>query len=217
MKRVYLSVVAIAIVLGGFYLWSHRDDLPFLSSWLPGHSPEDVLQRETSAQTNWLPVSDPALGFKIEMPGTPNRIVVPANNETGSTEPISMLLVKPDSNRTYAVAWAEKPPVARINDLVPDKTLDQARDGALGRTETTLVSEVRSNPQGFPGRDVVAHNVGGGILDTRLIYAAPRLYMLIATSPSASARHEEDIIRFFNSFAISGNKQIPETIPAATQ
>jgi hypothetical protein len=128
-----------------------------------------------------------------------------------------MLMVKPDANRTYAVAWADKPPVARMNDLVPDKTLDQARDGALTRTNTTLISEIRSNPQGFPGRDVVAHNVGGGILDTRLIYARPRLYMLIATAPSSAARNEEDVIHFFNSFAIASNTQIPETIPAATQ
>lgn len=216
MKRVYIYMAAILVAIGGFYLWNHRDDFSFLRSWLPSRS-EDLLQRGTSSQLTWLPVSDPALGFKVEMPGTPNRVVVQANNETGSTEPISMIMVKPEGNRTYAVAWAEKPPVARINDLVPDKTLDQARDGALNRTETTLVSEVRSNPQGFPGRDVVAHNVGGGILDTRLIYAAPRLYMLIATSPSPAARHEEDVIHFFNSFAIASNTQIPETLPAATQ
>jgi len=151
------------------------------------------------------------------MPGDPKRVVVQATSETGTNEPISMLLVKPDSERTYAIAWADKPPVARMNDLVPDKTLDQARDGAMNKTNTTLVSEIRSNPQGFPGRDVVAHNVGGGILDTRFVYAGSRLYMLIATAPSASSRHEQDVIRFFNSFTIASNNQIPETIPAATQ
>jgi hypothetical protein len=87
----------------------------------------------------------------------------------------------------------------------------------LNKTNTTLISEIRSNPQGFPGRDVVAHNAGGGVLDTRFIYAGARLYMLIATAPSASARHEQDVIRFFNSFTIAGSTQIPETIPAATQ
>jgi hypothetical protein len=38
---------------------------------------------------------------------------------------------KTGAERTFAVAWADKPPVARMNDLVPDKTLDEARDGAL--------------------------------------------------------------------------------------
>lgn len=217
MKRVYLSMAAILTLIGAVYVWGHRSQFALLSSWLPSRSTEGVIRTPATAQMEWRPVDEPSLGFKVEMPGDPNRVVVQASNETGANEPVSMLLVKPDANRTYAVAWADKPPVARMNDLVPDKTLDQARDGALNRTETTLISEIRSNPQGYPGRDVVAHNVGGGILDTRLIYAGPRLYMLIATAPSTAARHEEDVIRFFNSFAIASNTQIPETIPAATQ
>ena len=217
MKRVYLSMAAILMLIGVVYVWGHRSQFSFLSSWLPSHSNEGVIRTPAAAQPEWRPVDEPSLGFKVEMPGDPNRVVVQASSETGSNEPISMLMVKPDANRTYAVAWADKPPVARMNDLVPDKTLDQARDGALTRTNTTLISEIRSNPQGFPGRDVVAHNVGGGILDTRLIYARPRLYMLIATAPSSAVRNEEDVIRFFNSFAIASNTQLPETIPAATQ
>jgi hypothetical protein len=217
MKRVYLSLMIVLVFIGAVYAWNHRRDFGLLSRWLPSRPAEEIIPATTSAQLEWQPVEDASIGFKVEMPGDPKRIVVQATSETGGNEPINMLLAKPDPERSYAVAWAEKPPVARMNDLIPDKTLDQARDGALNRTQTTLVSEVRSNPQGFPGRDVVAHNVGGGILDTRLIYAGPRLYMLIATAPSAAARHEQDVIHFFNSFAIASNSQIPETIPAATQ
>ena len=216
MKKLYLSVVAIFLVIGAIYVWGHRSEIGLLREWLPTRQTDGVVETQRGQNIEWHPVDETAHGFKIEMPGDPNRVVVQANNEAGSTEPINMLQVKPDTDRTYAVAWAEKPPVARMNDLVPDKTLDQARDGALSRTSTTLVSEIRSNPQGFPGRDVVAHNVGGGILDARFIYAGTRLYMLIATSPSASARHEEDVIRFFNSFTIASNTQIPESLPAAT-
>lgn len=217
MKRMYLSMIAILVFIGAVYAWRYHRNLGFLSQWLPSRATEGIIQNPPGAQLEWRPVEDASIGFKVEMPGDPQRIAVQATSETGGNEPISMLLVKPDSDRTYAIAWAEKPPVARMNDLVPDKTLDQARDGALNRTQTTLVSEIRSNPQGYPGRDVVAHNVGGGILDTRLIYAGPRLYMLIATAPSAASRHEQDVIHFFNSFAIAANTQIPETIPASTQ
>ena len=217
MKRAYLFTIVILAAIGTLYLWNHRENFGFLHRWLPSRPSEDIVRPDSSAQITWRAVDDPNLGFKVEMPGTPDRVVVQANSETGATEPVSMIVVKPEDSHTYAIAWQEKPPVARINDLAPDKTLDQARDGALSRTESTLISEVRSTPQGFPGRDIVAHNVSGGMLDTRLIYAAPRLYMLIATSPSASARHEEDVIHFFNSFAIASNSQIPETIPAATQ
>jgi len=211
-------MAAILALIGLFYLWNHRSQLSFLRTWLPSRSSEGVIQSPVDAtQIGWQPVEDASLGFKVEMPGDARRVVTQATSETGTTEAVNMLLAKPDATRTYAVAWADKPPVARMNDLVPDKTLDQARDGALARTETTRVSEIRINPQGYPGRDVVAHNVAGGILDTRFIYAGSRLYMLIATAPSAAARHEEDVIRFFNSFSIANNTAIPETIPAATR
>jgi hypothetical protein len=217
MKRMYLALIVILGVMGAIYVWEHRSEYSLLREWLPTQSTDGVMNTAQTQQLEWQPVDETSQGFKIEMPGDPGRTVVQANNEAGATEPVSMLMVKPDSDRTYAVAWADKPPVARLNDLVPEKTLDQARDGALTRTQTTLVSETRSNPQGYPGRDVVAHNVGGGVLDTRFIYAGSRLYMLIATAPSAAARREPDVIRFFNSFIIAGNTQIPETLPAATQ
>lgn len=217
MKRVYLSMIAIFGLIGAVYLWGHRRDFSLLREWLPVRAADGEIVSGQSETLEWRPLDETANGFKIEMPGDPKRVHVQATSETGGSEPISMLMVKPDGDRTYAIAWADKPPVARMNDLVPDKTLDQARDGALNRTQTTLISEIRSNPQGYPGRDVVAHNVDGGMLDTRFIYARPRLYMLIATAPSAAARQEEDVNHFFNSFSVIGNTQIPETLPASTQ
>jgi hypothetical protein len=212
----YLVVVGILIVIGVILAVRYRSDIGFLREWLPTRTSETALDSGASKDVEWRPVDETSQGFKLEMPGDPRQIVVQAENEAGSTEPISMIQVKPDPNRTFAVAWAEKPPVARMNDLVPEKTLDEARDGALARTATTKISEIRSNPQGFPGRDIEARNVAGGILDARLIYAGTRLYMLIATSPSAAGRHEEDVTRFFNSFTIASNTQIPETLPPAT-
>lgn len=210
-------MAAILFLIGIIYLWGHRSDYSLLREWLPTRQTDGLIDTAHGSQLEWRPIDETSQGFKLEMPGDPKRVVVQAASETGATEPVSMLMVKPDPERTYAIAWADKPPVARMNDLVPDKTLDQARDGALNKTQTTLISEIRSNPQGYPGRDVVAHNAGGGVLDTRFIYAGPRLYMLIATAPSAAARHEQDVIRFFNSFTVDSNTQIPETIPAATQ
>lgn len=217
MKRVYLYLVAIMLVIGGMYAWRQRHEFAFLRDWLPSLPADGLIQTASGATTEWRPIDESTLGFRIDMPGEPHRVVVQATSETGMNEPVNMLLVKPEPDRTYAIAWSEKPPVARMNDLVPDKTLDQARDGALSRTSTTLVTESRTSPQGYPGRDIVARNAGGGILDTRFVYARARLYMLIAASPSKAARREDDVNHFFNSFAIAGNSQIPETLPAATQ
>jgi hypothetical protein len=217
MKRVYLLVFLILAVIGAILLWGHRTEIGFLRDWLPSRQLDGVVVTDNGGKAEWQPVDESNLGFKIEMPGEPKRVVVQATNETGGEEPVSMLLLKPDSDRSFAIAWADKPPVARMNDLTADKTLDQARDGALNRTGSTPISEIRTNPQGFPGRDVVAHNVGGGVLDARFIYAGTRLYMLIATSPSSAARHEDEVIRFFNSFTVTGNSEIPQTLPAATR
>lgn len=207
-------MAGILALIVGVYVWGHRDQI---ISAIPGKSSMGLGPASQANQLEWKPVDESAQGFKLEMPGEPKQMVVQANNEAGLTEPINMLLVKPDADHSFAIAWAEKPPVARMNDLVADKTLDQARDGSLARTETTTVSEIRTNPQGYPGRDVVSRNAGGGILDTRFIYARPRLYMLIAASPSAAGRHEEEVIHFFNSFTIASNTQIPETLPPSTQ
>ena len=206
-------MAGILVIIGAVYVWGHRSEIV---ASIPGKSSMGLGSNQAN-QLEWKPIDESAQGFKLEMPGEPKQVVVQANNEAGLTEPINMLLVKPDADHSFAIAWAEKPPVARMNDLVADKTLDQARDGSLARTETTTVSEIRTNPQGYPGRDVVSRNAGGGIMDTRFIYARPRLYMLIAASPSAAARHEEEVIHFFNSFSIASNTQIPETLPASTQ
>jgi hypothetical protein len=217
MKVVYLSVAAVLAVILAIYLWNHRGEYRLLRTWLPTRQADGVILNGNGNNMEWRPVDESSQGFTVDMPGDPKHVVVQANNEIGSTEPVSMLVVKPDSERTYAIAWADKPPVARMNDLAPEKTLDQARDGALSRTNTSLVSEIRSNPQGFPGRDIVAHNVGGGVLETRLVFSGTRLFMLIATAPSVAARHEDEVNRFFNSFAINSNTQIPETLPPATR
>jgi hypothetical protein len=209
-------MIAVAFVIGAVYFWAHRRDYGFMRGILPNTTNRNVSATQI-AELDWRPVDESAMGFKLEMPGDPKQVVVQAANESGSTEPVSMLVVKPDAETTYAVAWQDKPAVARMNDLVPDKTLDQARDGSMARTETILVSESRNTLQGFPGRDIVSRNAGGGILDTRFVFAGSRLYMLIATSPSAAARRQGEIMRFFESFAIAGNAQIPETLPSSTQ
>jgi hypothetical protein len=217
MKRVYLYVASVLAIIGAIYLWGHRDDFNLLRAFLAGRSSDGFFPNGESRSLQWRLIDRPNLGFRLQMPGDPSRVNVEADTETGSTEPVNMLMVKSENGGEYAVAWAERPPVARMNDLNPEKTIDQALDGALARTGTTLVSESRNSPQGFPGRDVVARNVGGGVLDTRFIYAGARLYMLIATAPSAAARHLEDVNRFFDSFTIASKTHIPETLPPATQ
>jgi hypothetical protein len=164
---------------------------------------------------NWQQVDRASDGFKVEMPGEVQQIQVPAYTEHGGEERVNMILTSPNAETSFSVAWADDPPVARVNGHAPDKTMDMARDDALARTQTTLTNESRTNVAGFPARDFTGRNEGGGIVDSRLVIAGHRLYMLIATFPSTNARREQDVIRFFNSFSVSSSSGIPETLPPA--
>jgi hypothetical protein len=217
MKKLVPFIIAAIVIVGVYFLWKTygTSSLTGKISGLQGSDATSSTPPEK--QADWQTVDQSAAGFKLKMPSEPRQVVVQALNESGSTEPVRMLVTSGDAQTTYAVAWADNPPVARVNADIADKTLDQARDGAMARTQTTLISENRVNPQGFPGREFVARNVGGGYLETRFVVAGSRLYMLIAASPSIAVRHDQEIARFFNSFALSSDQKVPESVPAATR
>lgn len=127
-----------------------------------------------------------------------------------------MLTANPASDITYALTWLDNPPVARVSQSI-DRTLYMARDGMLARTETTIVNESRGFHHGFPSLDISARNNAGGTLDARLVLVDDRLYALIAVFPSADARREKDVQRFFNSLVPASPGGIPENVPAAAQ
>jgi len=116
---------------------------------------------------NWQKVDRSQNGFKVEMPAEVQELQVPAYNELGGTEPVEMILCNPNADTSFSVAWEDNPPVARINGHAPDRTMDMARDDALARTQTILIEEYRTNMDGFPARDFVGRNVGGGIINSR--------------------------------------------------
>ena len=218
MKRSRYIVLAGLLIAGIVCVYLYRQELglggPHTFGSSTGLSSDQAASSTVRpARMNWQAVNRPKDGFKLEMPADTREIQVPAYNENGGSETINMILANPDGATAFAVAWADNPPVVRVNNRAPDRTLDMARDGALTRTQTSLVSERRIAPGGFPARDFVARNVGGGVMDSRLLYAGNRLYMLIAVFPSMSARREQDVTRFFNSFTASGATGIPETLP----
>ena len=217
MKRWHYIVLLIVVVLIIAYVYLHWQELGFGGphgfGYSGGSSEDQALTRP--AVMNWQTVDRTPNGFKVDMPSDVREMQVPAYNESGGSDQVSMILAYPNSATTFAVAWADNPPVVRVNNRVPDRILDMARDDALSRTQTTLVSESRTTPEGLPARDLVARNSGGGIMHYRLIYSGSRLYMLIAAFPSVSARREQDVNRFFNSFKTSVSSGIPEYMPSA--
>ena len=213
----YVVLIGIGM-LGIVYVYLNRVDLGLSR---PSPQAENDAGGEPAApgshpaQITWEKVERSSDGFKIEMPAEIKDLQIPAFNETGGQEPVNMILSNADADTIFAVAWADDPPVARTNDRNPGKILDTARDDAMARTQTSLTGESRSDIDGFPARDFSAQNFGGGVMNSRLIYASPRLYMLIAAFPSVSARRDQDVARFFNSFAVVSSAAIPQTLPLA--
>ncbi len=205
MKRWHFFALAAALA-GGWYFYTHWTSLDFSRIW-PGPS--------SAGAVHWRTLDRPDDGFKIQFPADEKDIQVPAYTDSGAVEPVKMLVANPDENTTFALAWQDNPPVARVSPT-PARILDMARDGMLARTQTTLVKQSPGSVRGNPSLDVSARNAGGGILDARLICTGNRLYTLMAVFPSAGARREGDVRHFFGSFALTPSTAIPSSVPEAS-
>jgi hypothetical protein len=221
-KRWQIIFFVVLLIAAGVYVYLHRQELGasglFTSRTASSDSSgEPSTPAAEPARINWQTVDRPQYGFKLEMPSDTREIQLPAYTENGGTKPINMTYASPDSATTFSVTWADNPPVVEASNRTLDRIMDMARDGALERSQTTLVSESRSAPGGNPARDFIARNAGGGVMDTRLLMVGKRLYMLTAAFPSMSARREQDVTRFFNSFHAAEAPGIPANLPPAGQ
>ena len=201
-------MLSIILIVGLIYVYLHRQELG-----LGGSRPAPVEETADSApnqpgQTGpvpsvWEKIDRSSDGFKVEMPTGVQQTQVPAYNENGGQEPVQMIFSNPSADTTFSVSWADNPPVARVNQRSAERTLEMARDDALNRTQTALVNESGASFDGYPARDFTAQNANGGTMNSRLVYAGQRLFMLTAVFPSAGARRDSDVSRFFNSFAVN--------------
>jgi hypothetical protein len=221
--KLWHYIVAILLIMGIVYIYLHRQDLGLTASH-GIETGESATLSEPSPNAkpgvyNWRRVDRDSEGFKIDMPADFKDIQVPAYNERGGTDEVEMIFANPEGETTFSLSWADNPPVVRFNGQSAERVLDMARDDALARTQTSVVGESSTTLGGlggYPARDFVGKNSGGGVMNARLIFAAPRLYMLTVAYPSVNARREQDVVRFFNSFTITSPSRISETMPAAS-
>jgi hypothetical protein len=187
----------------GYLLYTHRAQLglgPSASN--PESAGSDQAAEQQPAHVSWQSVDRTPDGFKVDMPADSSQFQVPAYNNRGGAEQVEYIQATPGSDTTFAIAWADDPPVERASGSSAERTLDTARDGALVRTQTTMLNESHTQFQGYAARNFSARNGSGGLFNARLILTGTRLYMLLATFPSSSARREADVNRFFDSFTL---------------
>jgi hypothetical protein len=216
MKRWRVIALCAALIAVAAYFYFYRGGFGFGATH-SGAPAQGDMAGSRPAKIQWQSISRPDEGFRLDMPSDPKDLQVPAHNEAGGTEPVKMLVSSPDGDTTFAVTWEDNPPVARVNNRSPERTLDQARDGMISRTQTTLVSESKLTALPYPGREITAKNSEGGFLEARLLYVNDRLYTLMALFPSQNARREQDVVRFFNSFTpLRVSSTLPKASPKGT-
>jgi hypothetical protein len=140
--------------------------------------------------------------FTVLMPGKPE-----AKNQVLETPvgKVAMVMYMAGSGKAgCAVAYADYP-AQLINSTDPQKTLDGARNGAVKNVSGRLVSESNIDFHGLPARDVSIEIPGKAFVTARFILASPRFYELMFIAPTDKG-HEQDISKFFDSFAIDGVK-----------
>lgn len=205
-KRSYLYIVMVVLAAAGYYVQQHWQQWQRNSFTIVSSTQTANVSNGKKAVLKWQVANESSYGFQVEVPSRTVETTVQATNEHGTPEPVKMLMAHPDANSTFAVAWEDNPPVARVNGDQVDGIFDEAKTQAINATYTSQLSDRRDTDQGYPARQFVAKNANGGYLDARFIWASPRLYMLIATYPTGTDRSEADITHFFQSFKIVRGK-----------
>lgn len=185
--------ISIALLFLMVYLgYTYRDRIPaYLASLVPGR---------------WQVYQDPAHSFQVEFPGDPRSETVQVTREDGGLDSVAMEVFKPEGKTSFSCAFADHPPVAQVNQGSMDATFDLARDQAIRKTGGANGKESRAQVQGYPARDLQWNGRQNSVIDARLVYVGPRLYMLTVISPSPSQRIQGDVDRFFNSLRIFDGK-----------
>jgi len=210
LATIVLGILAVGVVVYCVYYYrielglvrpqSHPDAVatpPPASS-----SPPATLAANQPGQVTWQTINRPADGFRIDLPCGITETRLPAYAAKGTPQPVETIEASPTADTTFAVSWADNPPVERAGSHEAQRTLDLAVSGALQRTGTALVSQTDETFGGYPARDFTARS-DSGVVVARLIVVQTRLYLLLAAFPGSTGTHEDDVSRFFNSFTLT--------------
>ena len=121
--------------------------------------------------------------------------------EGGGVTPLTLVSVNPTSNTVYMYSYAED---QNIEKKSPDEALESGRDGSLRKIQGTVISQRSMTVQGYPALEMQARARGESLVDSRMIVAGKRLYMIMAVASVQQDREPKTIQRMFESFKIIG-------------
>ena len=145
--------------------------------------------------------------FSIEVPGKPTLESKQTTLEGGGTATFHFLNIDAIGKSAFTVAYVQR---QNTTDKTEGEVLESARDGSLRNVQGVLVKQNRINVQGYPALNVQAHARGNSFLDSRLVVAGDRLYIIMVVAPSGYARDLKNVQRFFDSLKLNAK---PPTKP----
>lgn len=154
-----------------------------------------ALTGPASAQS-WAEYRPAGVGYRIEMPGTPQVSSEDVSTALGPIKNTTALIDK--GSVAFLVSHNDYPKDAMARST-PDKLLDGVRDGHVGK-EGKLISEQRLTMNKSPARRMLIQK-GDQIVFSQIALGGVRLYQAVYVGPLGTEK-DADVKRFLDSFAI---------------
>lgn len=139
-------------------------------------------------------------GFRVTMPGKPVKGRDVLTTAAGPLEGVNYVYTTPDQRVAYGIDYVDYPPdVVRRND--PERILEAARDGLVGKLRGRVRDERRVSLEGQPGRAVELALADGRFVRARLYLVGPRQYQVVVVTPDERTA-AKDAQRFLDSFRL---------------
>jgi hypothetical protein len=139
-------------------------------------------------------------GFRVSMPGKPTKGRDVLTTAAGPLEGVNYVYTTPDQRVAYGIDYVDYPAeVVRRND--PERILEAARDGLVGKLRGRVRDERRVSLEGRPGRAVDLALADGRFVRARLSLVGQRQYQLVVVTPDERTA-ANDAERFLESFRL---------------
>ena len=159
-----------------------------------------LLVAAAAPAADWKNVKSEEGDFSIRFPGEPKPSKQEVATAAGKVT-VYMLSLDTDKGKTAYMVTYNEMPLPKDGEAA----LDAARDGTLTPLKAKVISEKKLSLAGNPGREFVCTckvQKREATMHNRIYLAAGRMYQLRVVALADSPVKDEDIKKFFESFAL---------------